>query len=577
MDIATPPESQPFPETTTLVFGKDDSPSWKLSAILGIQHLLVALMYLIYPLLLIQESGHSIPESRFMLMATLGVTGLTTLLQALPGRRVGSGFLAIQVANPIFLPISLGAVHMGGLGLLASLLAITGLAQVLFARVFHKLRTVFPAEVCGVVILMLGVSMVSVAIQRCTGYSLEGTILPRHLAISGTTLGIIIGLTIWVKGSLRLFAVGIGIAVGYFASWSLGLLTAESFSTVGQDPVMAFPTMAWPAFRLNLSLLLPFLLTGIVSSLDTAGGLILCQKINEGHWVRPDLKNVGRGMWTDGLGNIAAGLVGAFGIGVSSTNIGLAMATGAAARRIAYATGVFLLLLTLFPRVTSLLVLIPTPVMGAVLAYVAAFLIVSGAHMAMSRLMDNRRTSVIGLSLLAGFSVAIDPRLSSSAPALLQPLLTSPLAVTATVAIALNLIFRIGISKTEKLVYRHPLHKPSDLFAWMKKAGAAWGAREDVIQKASFALVECVECVQSVEPDPEIALSASYDEFHIDLALVYSGHALALNTERPTPQRILEDEKGASLLAGFMIQRYADRVSSLQNGTSAELHLHFDH
>ena len=309
-----------------MLFGRDDSPPWKLSAFLGAQHLLVALLYLIYPVLLVQESGHSTEESRLMLVATLAVTGLTTLLQARAGRRLGSGFLAVQVANPIFLPLSLAAVQMGGLGLLASLLAVTGFAQVLFARVFHRLRTIFPAEVCGVVILMLGVSMVNMAIQRCTGASLDGHIVPRHLAISGLTLGVIIGLTIWVRSSLRLFAVGIGIAAGYAASWILGLLTSETFTALEHHPVMAFPALALPAFRWNPTLLLPFLLTGIISSLDTAGGLILCQKMHDRHWVRPDLHNLGRGMLTDGLGNMAAGLLGSFGIGVGSSNIGLAMA-----------------------------------------------------------------------------------------------------------------------------------------------------------------------------------------------------------------------------------------------------------
>ena len=577
MDASTPPESLSLPDSAQLLFGKDDSPPWKLSAFLGIQHLLVALMYLIYPVLLVQESGHSAEESRFMLMATLGVTGFMTLLQARAGRRLGSGFLAVQVANPIFLPLSLAAVQLGGLGLLASLLAITGFAQVLFARVFHRLRTLFPAEVCGVVILMLGVSMVGMAIRRCTGASMDGHILPRHMAISGLTLGVIIGLNIWVKSSLRLFAVGIGIASGYAASWILGLLTAETFSALGSNPVMAFPSLALPAFQWNPTLLLPFLLTGIISSLDTAGGLILCQKMHDRHWVRPDLRNLGLGMLTDGLGNIAAGLLGSFGIGVGSSNIGLSMATGATARRIAYATGLFLLALTLFPRVTGVLVLIPSPVMGAVLVYVAAFLIVSGAHIAMSRLMDNRRTSMIGLSLLAGLGVAIDPQLFRSAPAFLHPLLGSPLAITAIVGISLNLLFRIGISKTLQITDGTSLRTPSNLFAIMKKAGAAWGARADVVQKASRALAECVEWLPSDGQNQGLSLTISYDEFNLDLALVYEGSALDLNVERPTPQQMIEDPESTSRMAGYLIQRYADRVTTRQNGPTAELRLHFEH
>lgn len=560
-----------------MAYGQEDRPPWRLSAFLGFQHLLVALMYLIYPVLLIQEAGRSVEESRFMLMATLGVTGAMTLLQAHPGRCLGSGFLAVQVANPIFLPLSLAAVRMGGLGLLAGLMAATGIVQIGFARVFHRLRSVFPAEVCGVVILMLGVSMVGVALRRCTGFDLGGAVVPRHLAISGLTLGLIIGMTVWGKGSLRLFAVGLGIAAGYLASWALGVVTRDTFSCLSTAPILAFPAWAIPACRLDLTLLPPFLLTGLIASLDVAGGLILCQKMNDGGWVRPDLGNLGCGILTDGLGNVMAGLCGAFGIGVGSSNIGLAMATGAASRRIAFATGFFLLALMFFPRATGALVLIPPPVMGAVLVYVAAFLIVSGAHIAMSRMMDERRTAMIGIALLAGLGVEIEPDLFRSAPAFWQPFLSSSLALTAVTAIALNLLFRMGIAKKAVHVHRSGREGGAELAAFMERSGAAWGARKDVIQKASRALAECAEWVQAAEHAETLVVTATYDEYNVDLVLAYPGRAPVLNTERPSPRDILEKEGGAAALAGYLVQQYADRVTPKQEGPNAELHLHFDH
>jgi NCS2 family nucleobase:cation symporter-2 len=534
-------------------------------------------MYLVYPILLMQESGHSMDESRIMLTATLWVTGLITIVQALPGRYAGSGFLAVQVANPIFLPLSLEAVRAGGPGLLAGLMAVTGFAQVLFARVFHKLRTVFPTEVCGVVILMLGVSMVGVAAKRCTGYHLNGEIISSHLAISGTTLGIIIGLTIWGKGAIRLFAVGIGIAAGYLISLALGVITTETFSPVAGFPAVAVPSFELPDFNLNLTLLLPFLITGVISSLDSAGGLIMCQKMNDSNWLRPDLKNLGRGILVDGLGNFFAGLSGAFGIGVAGSNIGLAMATGAASRRIAYVTGLFLILLTLFPRVTGALVLIPPPVMGAVLVYAAAFLIVSGAQITMFRMMDDRRTAMIGMALFAGLSVEIVPGLFQSAPVFLKPLLSSSIAVTALTAIVLNLLFRLGIAqKTELVCFSHKKDSQA-VFNFMEKSGAAWGAREDVIQKAALALNECIELLQTAEQAETLNITASYDEYNVDILLAYAGRVPALSAEKPSPERILDDENGAALLAGYMIQRLADRATTKQNGSNAELRLHFDH
>lgn len=562
---------------TTLVYGKNDHSPWGVSTFLGLQHLLLALMYLVYPILLIQESGRSMGDSHAMLMATLVVTGLITLLQATPGRRVGSGFLAVQVANPIFLPLSLQAVSTGGLGLLAGLMTLAGVAQVFFARVFHRLRSVFPAEICGVVIMMLGISMVGAAVKRCTGYQLHGEILPRHLAVSCATLSLIIGLTIWTKGSLRLFSVGIGIAAGYLASLVLGVITRETFASMNEIPMVALPAIALPAFSLNLTLLFPFLLTGIIASLDTTGGLIMCQKMNDLQWVRPDLKNLGRGILADGLGNVAAGLSGAFGIGVSGSNIGLVMATGAASRRIAYITGLFLLLLTLFPRITGILILIPPPVMGAVLVYTAAFLIVSGAHITMSRMMDDRRTAMIGLALIAGLGVEIVPDLFHAAPAVMHPLLSSPLAVTAVTAIALNLLFRLGIAQKAELVYLSGRDDSQTVFSFLERAGGAWGARKEVMKKASMALNECIELLQGEARTESFSITALYDEYSVELLLTYAGRAPVLSSEKPSPEHILDDEHGNASLAGYLIQRYADRITAKQNGPNTELRLQFHH
>lgn len=384
-------------------------------------------------------------------------------------------------------------------------------------------------------------------------------------------------MTVWAKGSLRLFAVGIGIAAGYLASWALGVVTPESFASLSHTPMLAFPLFELPDYRFSLSLLIPFLITGIVASLDVAGGLILCQKMNDRHWVRPDLGNLRRGILTDGLANLAGGLSGAFGIGVSSSNIGLAMATGAAARRIAYVTSAFLLILMFFPRVTDALILIPLPVMGAVLVYISAFLMVFGAHIAMSRMLDDRRTAMIGVALVAGLIVEIQPDLFRSAPAFWRPLLSSSLALTAVTAIALNLLFRLGTKKTLEWVYRSESHTNEDIFAFMEKCGGAWGARQEVIQKASSALVESVECLQASEPLDTLVVTASYDEYNVDLVLSYVGRALVLRSERLSAQDVLQDAGGAAALAGYLIQQYADRVTSKQRGSQAELHLHFEH
>jgi hypothetical protein len=68
-----------------------------------------------------------------------------------------------------------------------------------------------------------------------------------------------------------------------------------------------------------------------------------------------------------------------------------------------------------------------------------------------------------------------------------------------------------------------------------------------------------------------------YDEFDIDVALVYPGEAVTLADAPPTHEEVLESSHGTARLAGFLIQRQSDKVqTSVRDGT-ATLRLHFRH
>jgi hypothetical protein len=61
------------------------------------------------------------------------------------------------------------------------------------------------------------------------------------------------------------------------------------------------------------------------------------------------------------------------------------------------------------------------------------------------------------------------------------------------------------------------------------------------------------------------------------IAFRYAGAALVIPEQRPSPRQILESEEGEQLLAGYLLRRSADRISSRESGGRAEVHLHYDH
>jgi NCS2 family nucleobase:cation symporter-2 len=107
---------------------------------------------------------------------------------------------------------------------------------------------------------------------------------------------------------------------------------------------------------------------------------------------------------------------------------------------------------------------------------------------------------------------------------------------------------------------------------------AAWGARRDVIDRASFNLSQSIETiVGSCEPQGPLEIDASFDEFSLDLRVSYVGAPLELPERRPTNEEIMGSDEGQRRLAGFMLRRYADRVQSTHRGGRSTILFHFDH
>jgi len=83
--------------------------------------------------------------------------------------------------------------------------------------------------------------------------------------------------------------------------------------------------------------------------------------------------------------------------------------------------------------------------------------------------------------------------------------------------------------------------------------------------------------VDGCEPQGPLQITASFDEFNLDLRVSYSGPPLELPAKRPTNQEIMESEEGQRKLAGFMLRRHADRVAAVHKGGRSTITFHFDH
>lgn len=559
-------------------FWINDTPPHGVTFLSGLQHIGLVCSFLPIPLAVAREAGLAPDRMVDLISVSMLVLGLAVIMQALTRGPVGSGLLAPSCFSGAYLAPSLLAVKVGGLPLVFGMTIFGGLIEAGLSRLLRHLRPFLPPELAGFVVLMVGVTVGGLGVRYVLGVGGGPPASGSELAVSALTLSLMVGLNVWGRGAPRLFCALLGIIGGYLAGALFGILGVADFARVMDAPLLGLPEAGELGWSFDSALIIPFAVAATAACLKTVGDLTTCQKLNDADWVRPDMRSISRGTLANGIGSALAGLLGTTGLNTSSANIGLAGATGVTSRRIAYATGGIFLVLAFMPKVSGVLAAMPRPVMGAALMFVAAFIFVNGLQIIASRLLDSRRTFVIGLSFMIAIAVDISPAFFRTLPSALQPLFGSSLVAGMVVAILLNLIFRIGVRRTQNLVLPAGPVDATALEKFMEANGASWGARRDIIDRANFNLAQSIDTiVESCEPQGPIEIAATFDEFSLDLRVIYAGPPLELPEKRPTNQEIMESEAGQRRLAGFMLRRFADRVQATHKAGRSTILFHFDH
>ena len=556
-----------------LEYGVEDKPPWTVTALNGLQQAALISVNLVYPVLVFRAAGASPEAVTGLLSLGLCVLGITTFMQA---SRAGSGYMCPTTFTATYIAPTLLAAKAGGLPLVFGMTAFAGLVEALLAPVLQRLRPLVPVELSGLVILLIGFTAGLVAVRAMLGEAAQAPSEEEWL-VAAATLGVTVGLNIWGSGLSRMLCALAGMTFGYFLAASTGVLSEADLATVAAAQWLGLPRPHLLEWSFDLTLAATFAIAAMAAAMKALGTLIVCQRTNDADWVRPDTVRSSRGVLADGVGTLMAGAVGAVGINTSTPSVGLASATGVASRGVAYAVGAIFLVLALTPKLAALLAVMPRSVMAATLLFSACFIVINGLQVVTSRLLDARRTVVIGMGLVAGAALEAVPAISSGATEAGRAIFGSSLVFGTLVAFLLNLAFRLGVRKAVSLSIDPGSYDPAQVEAFLRRQGAAWGARPDIVNRALFGVFQLVEAaIEHGQVQGPLELEAAFDEFSLDLRLRYDGVALAFPQARPSLQQI-QEEDGARLLAGFLLRRNADRIRSDQQGGRAVVWFHFDH
>jgi NCS2 family nucleobase:cation symporter-2 len=560
-----------------MVYGVNDSPPQLVTLLNGLQHVGLIAIFLVYPLLVFRTAQTPVAVVTNLLSIGMLVLGIGTFLQALRLGPIGSGYMCPVTFTASYLQPSLLAATLGGLPLVFGMTLLGGLLEAAIAPLLHRLRAIFPSEISGLVIFMVGLSGGIAGLRSVLGPQ-AAPVVTAEWGVAAITLASMIALNIWGKGIMRMLCTLIGLLAGYVAAGLSGLIGSREMETVAQTPIAGLPDFSAVSWSFDLGLVAPFAIASLAATMKAVGTLTVCQRMNDADWVRPDMRSITRGVLADGASTALAGLAGAVGTNTSTPAVGLAAATGVASRQVAFAAGAIFLVLGFLPKLPAALAVMPRPVIVAALLFTVSFIIVNGLQVMSSRMLDARRTLVIGLSLVAGTAVEVFPALAASAPKALAPVLGSSLVFSTVIALGLNLLFRLGIRKTISIELDPSHWKMSQVDDELRRQGGIWGARADVIARASWAIDQVVDAVaENCWREGPLVIKTSFDEFNLDVSIAYQGEPLEFPEQRPSEDEILESEDGVRRLAGYMLRRIADGVRSDAKDATALLKLHFDH
>src|SRR5262249_17798313 len=309
----------------------------------------------------------------------------------------------------------------------------------------------------------------------------------------------------------------VGLLVGHIMAFSTGMLSWSQVSAVWMThPWLSLPQRLPGGLAFQPSLLIPFVVIGVAATLKTVGDLTLCQKMNDAEWKRTDMESVSGGVMANSLGTVLSGLLGGFPQNNASSCLGIELATGVTSRSIALPAGLIVIGLAFVPGLAGTFAVMPAPIMGALLLYSTLFLILGGLQVMTARMLDARRIFAIGIALVFGLSVEIAPELYRGVPELLRPIFASSTALATVIAVALSLLFRIGLAKQGTIELVSGKNTLDEISRFMEEHGAAWGMRREVISRATDAIYEFVTNSGNLNlHSPVISVAAQFDEFRL--------------------------------------------------------------
>lgn len=423
-----------------LTIGVEENIPFSQSLILGLQHVLAMDVY-VPPFILATAIALSPGDATGLIQSTFLGAGIASLIQVL-------FYLRLPVCQgPSFIPLgAIIGIYMGtknlGTVLGASIVGAILVILLGYSGIYkYIVKNYIPSIVSGTIIMIVGLTLLPSAFVSNIYIEGNGLTMKQNVLLAFITAAALIlfsTLGNYVNKFKRIFQISsviIALAIGTFSAYLMG-----GFNTQGIKDASFFsmPKLLFLDYSINfeISAIITMIIIYMVLLAETTGTWYAVSSV-----IDEPLSDtqVNKGVIGEGIGCLAATLVGATPVTGYSTNAGIISITGVASRKVFVMASFWFIGLSFLGKLSAIINSIPSAVIGGVFSVVCIIILLNGFRVVKNLDFSERELYIIGVPLMFTIGLLFIPaELKASAPQLLQYLIGSPIAVGAIVAIIMN-------------------------------------------------------------------------------------------------------------------------------------------
>ena len=405
---------------------------------LSVQHLLA--MYagvIVVPIIIAGALNYTPEQTAYIIAADIVICAIATFLQVYNGKYIGIGLPVVMATTFTGIgPIVQAGTEYGPAVAYGSVFA-AGIVMLFLAPVFAKLNRLFPTLVIGIVVSLIGLTLIPVSINYLAGGDEAvnyGSM--ENLTIGVVTFVIILLLYRYTKGFIQSISILIGMLGGLVVA---GLFGQIDFSAIQTAPMFQMPIpFKITHLEFEIGSIVSLVIVGIVTIIEATGnylalGSMMDQKMEE--------KDLRKGYFSAGIAFILSGIFNTNPQTAFSQNLGVIQMSGVKKREVILNLVLLMLLAGFIPKIGIIATAVPAPVLGGAMIFLFGNVLAYGISVIGSVDLSGNNSLIVGAAIVMGLGVTVNPEAFSQLPEWISWVTSSGIVAGSIVAVLLNLFF----------------------------------------------------------------------------------------------------------------------------------------